>query len=195
MHGKYDSWPRFLSAYAYRQWVRFRLRDTVSWPSEAPSQPGCSALIGMCHRLPDVLIGNLTCLNAVAWPALKEVIVVVDSTRGCLPKGLEDAARQVASNVRLRFAYYTAEQAKLTEEIRLPYVFSWLSWSIAVSMCQTQHALLQDYDALILNDNLARRYDKFADGGAVIQGIRWYVGNGIEEGDHLATTFETFFDV
>jgi hypothetical protein len=195
MQGKYDSWYSFLRAYAYRQWVRRRLDNLVTWPHEAPREPGCSALIGMCHRLPDVLTGNLKCLGSVAWPELKEVIIVVDSARGCLPSSLEAEARAACPRLPLRFEYYSREQADLTERIRLPYVFSWLSWSIAISLCRTKHALLQDYDALVLDDTLARRYAKFAASGASVQGIKWYTGNGVLEEDRLATTFEAFFDV
>lgn len=171
------------------------MRGLVTWPKDVPPEGGCTALVGMCHLLPGVLIGNLRCLNQSAWPELKEVIVVVDSTRGCLPSELEAQARAVCSNFRLRFEYYSQKQAQRSEEVRLPYVFSWLSWSIGISLCRTKHALLHDYDALILDDTLARRYDKFVADRSFVQGIKWYKGNGVETSDQLATTFEAFFDV
>ena len=195
MEGKYNNWPRYLGAYAYRQWIRKRIEGMVSWSAAGAVQPGCTALIGMCHRLPDVLLGNLSCLNAASWPELTEAIVVVDSTEGCLPKGLEAAAQAACTNFKVRFLYYSAKQAKLTEELCLPYVFSWLSWSIALSHCTTRSAMLHDYDALVLGDTLARRYYAFVESGAAIQGVRWYQVNGITAEDRLAGTFEAFLDV
>lgn len=149
----------------------------------------------MAHRLPDVLIGNLACLISGAWPELREIIIVVDSTRGCLPDGLEEKAHATVGAIPLRFLYYSDEQARKAEAAGLPYVYAWLSWSIGMTASKTRHILLQDYDALILDDVLAHRYRKFAESGAVIQGIKWYEGNGVLESDRLATTFETFLDL
>jgi hypothetical protein len=167
----------------------------VSWTPASALEPGCTALIGMCHRLPDVLLGNLSCLNAASWPELKEAIVAVDGTKGCLPEGLEAAAHAACTNFKVRFFYYSDEQAKLAEKMCLPYVYSWLSWSIALSHCKTHSAMLHDYDALVLGDALARRYYAFVESGAAIQGVRWYQVNGITTEDRLAGTFEAFLDV
>jgi hypothetical protein len=195
MRGKYTSWPRFALAYVYRQRLRRRLARIVSWPPEGPLRGGCTAVVGMCHRLPHVLLGNLRCLDAHAWGTLRHVIIVVDGVRGCLPAGLEEAAAKACTNLDLRFEYYSVEQARLSEELQLPYVFAWLSWSIGLGLCETEHAILHDYDALILDDSLARRYASFASSGAAVQGIRWYEGNGVRSADRLATTFEAFLDV
>lgn len=195
MKGKYTSWPRFLAAYAYRQWVRGRLRNTVSWAPLKDAAPGCTAVIGMCHRLPDVLVGNVRCLYAARWPELRTIIIVVDNVAGCLPSDLEQAAREICKEIDVRFYYYTPAQADLAERLRLPYVFSWLSWSIGLRHTQTRVALLHDYDALVLNDVLADRYAAFVKSEAAIQGIRWYNANGVTSADRLTTTFEAFVDV
>jgi hypothetical protein len=167
----------------------------ISWsPLERP-QPGCTAVIGMCHRLPDVLLANLRCLADVKWPELREVIVVVDAVAGCLPADIERTARASFPGIDVRFHYYSEAQAKLTEQLRLPYVFSWLSWAIALSHTRTRAALLHDYDALILDNSLQARYREFERTRAAIQGIRWYDGNGVKAVDRLATTFEAFLDV
>jgi hypothetical protein len=195
VRGKYESWPHFMAAYVYRQWVRQRIRGLISWsPLEHP-QPGCTAVIGMCHRLPDVLLANLRCLDDVKWPELREVIITVDAVAGCLPADFEQQARASFARSEVRFCYYDEAQAKLTEQLRLPYVFSWLSWAIALSHTRTQVALLHDYDALILDNSLPARYREFARTGAAMQGIRWYEGNGVTADDRLATTFEAFLDV
>ncbi len=196
MQGKYGSYPRYVAAYVNREAVRLKLRRAVSWGPLARPERGCTAIVGMCHRLPGVLLSNLRCLMAAAWPALKRVIVVVDGAEGCVAKELEAKARRLATDaIAVDIFYYSPEQAKLSEELRLPWVFSWLSWSIAYSHCRTRHALIHDYDALVFGDVLQRRYDEFVASRAAIQGIRWYKGNGVELEDRLATTFEAFVDV
>lgn len=196
MQGKYKNWLHFTAAYAKRELLRLRLADLVEWPKAPSLEPGCTAIIGMCHRLPGVLLGNLHCLLAAAWPELKRVIIVVDGARGCVSEDLEARAKALSTPaIAIDIYYYSQHQATLSESLRLPWVFSWLSWSIAWSHCRTRHALIQDYDALVFGDTLGRRYERFVTSNAAIQGIRWYSGNGVETTDRLATTFEAFVDV
>ena len=195
--GKYASLPAFLGAWLYREWRRRQAADLITWrkPTDGELEPGCTALVGMCHHLPAVLLANLSCLGRNRWEELHEVIVVVDSVRGCLPTGLEDRAAAAAGDLDVRFFYYSDEQARRADRIKLPYLYSWLSWAIAMKQCRTRTALLHDYDALILNGRMRHRYDAFMASGARMQGIRWYEGNGIIPEDRLATTFEAFVDV
>lgn len=195
MEGKYRNWGAFMKAYAVREGVRARLRSAVTWSELSSPTEGCTAIIGMCHRLPNVLLGNLRCLLGNRWPELKEVIVVVDGERSSLPQQLEDQAIALGNQVPVRMQYYTAHQAKLADALNLPYVYAWLSWSIGLSQCRTRHALLQDYDALVFGDALAKRYAAFAESKVSMQGISWYTGNGVLAEDKLATTFEAFLDV
>jgi hypothetical protein len=194
MRGKYSSWPKFFAAYGIREILRLRLRNAVSWQPLQQPEPGCTAIIGMCHRLPEVLLGNLRCLHAAAWPELTRAIVVVDAQRGSIPAALEAQAVEICSKFKLEFRYYTPAQAALTERLRLPYVFSWLSWSIALAECTTAQVFIQDYDALVFGDALQRRYAEFVKSRAAVQGIQWYHGAGFTAEDQLATTFEAFVD-
>ena len=195
MTGKYKNWPQLIRAYGIRESVRVRLNRVVSWDPLTDAKPGCTAVIGMCHRLPDVLLGNVRCLVNAAWPELSEIIIVVDGVRGCIDAELERSAIALGGRINVRVEYYTAAQNNLAEALKLPYVFAWLSWSIGFSQCLTRHALIHDYDALVFGDALSRRYAEFASSQASIQGIRWYAGNGVEPEDKLATTFEAFVDV
>jgi hypothetical protein len=195
MKGKYPNWGAYIKAYIVRETVRARLRNAVTWSALTAPSEGCTAIVGMCNRLPNVLLGNLRCLLAARWPGLNEVIVVVDGERDCLPVELERQAVALGSEIPIRIQYYSAAQAKLAEDLKLPYVFAWLSWSIGLSQCRTRHALLQDYDALVFGNTLATRYAAFANSNAAMQGISWYAGNGVIHEDRLATTFEAFLDV
>ncbi len=101
----------------------------------------------------------------------------------------------ICTRFDLRIFYYNEAQSRLAEQIRLPYIFSWLSWCIALGHCRTRHAMLHDYDCLIVSDILERRYREFCASGVKVQGVRWYQGNGVLEEDQLATTFEAILDV
>jgi hypothetical protein len=195
VEGKYKNPAALVAAYVARQYLRMRVRRAVTWQKADHLRDGCTAIIGMPHRLPGVLVGNLRCLWRNRWPGLVKVIVVVDSTSGCLPDDFMAQVKAKFSGFSVDFAFYSSEQAALAEKLNLPYVYSWLSWCIALGMADTRHILIHDYDALVLQDVLATRYEKFVSSKASIQGIRWYNSNGILESDRLATTFEAFLDL
>ena len=195
MQGKYSNWLSFVRAYSIRQYVRYRLRNIVAWPDRSHLEPGCTAIIGVCHRLPGVLAANLSCLATARWPDLTEIVLVVDGPTGCLDAEVISRISSVDGLPRVQIHYYSDRQAQVAESLRLPYVYAWLSWSIALAKCHTKHALIHDYDALVFGDTLAKRYEEFVSTGSAIQGISWYQGNGINHKDRLATTFEAFVDV
>lgn len=195
MQGKYRNPLVYAAAWANRRVLRARIRDLVGWGSEAQLAHGCSAIIGMCSAMPDVLIANLTSLKDHAWPELAEVIVVADTVReGVSPEIVREAAAAL-DPIPLRMAFYSDHQAAVTQKLRISYVYSWLSWCIGLSLCKTRVALLHDYDALILSRRPADRYREFVRSSAFMQGICWYSGNGVIPEDRLATTFEAFLDV
>jgi hypothetical protein len=195
MNSKYSSYFRFICAYIYREWIRARLRALITWEPGSGLAPGCTALIGMCSRFPDVLLSNLICLNENAWPALKEAIIVVDNLEGSLPAELERKVAAACTNFEVSFVYYDDRQFRTAEKIRLPYVYSWLSWSIGLARCRTARVLLHDYDALILSNLLERRYLRFVEAGNKIQGLAFAHANGVVREDRLASTTDAFADV
>lgn len=194
MKGKYSNVFGFVLAKAYREYTRLRIARLVQWEPQRESVEGCTAVIGMCSRLPSVLAANLECLQAGRWPALKSVRVVVDNLPGSLAAGFEAELVRRFPDLDLHFHYYNPEQAALAEKLKLPYLYSWLSWCIGLAAAKTRHVLIHDYDALILGQALGKRYARFLQSGVKIQGITWYHGNGVRGEDRLATTFEAFVD-
>ena len=158
-------------------------------------EPGCTAILGMCSRLPYVLHPNLACFSQARWPDLKELLVVVDGPGESLDPGFETFILEEFPDIRIRFLYYSERQACVADKLQLPYVYSWLSWAIGMAHATTTTVFLQDYDALVLEPILADRYQKFTSSNSVIQGISWYQGGGIVREDRLATTFEAFVDL
>jgi hypothetical protein len=175
--------------------MRFRLQQLISWEDAPALEPGCTALVGMCSRFPDVLLANLTCLNDNAWPELKEVLVVVDNVKGSLPEELEERSVAACTNFAVRIVYYNDVQFKTAERLCHPFVFSWLSWCVGLANCRTVHALLHDYDALVMSDLLAHRYRMFVESGQIIQGLRYLCGPGLLKEDRLVCTTDAFVDV
>lgn len=149
----------------------------------------------MCSRLPDVIEANVMCLRAVRWPELVRVVIAVDGVRSCLAEGTESRVQAALGDLPCEFIYYTPAQARIAELVQLPYVYSWLSWAIAISRVATESVLIHDYDALLLTSAVADRHRAFRSERSVVQGVRWYNSNGIAKEDRLATTFEAFVDL
>lgn len=192
---KYKTYLQWLLMKIYRDFKRYRISKLISWEPLPPFEPGCTAIIGMCSRIPYVLGANLHCLNNSKWEDLKEVIITVDAEKGALPEGFEEEITQRFPLLKLNFLYYNHQQAKVTAQIKDPFVYSWLSWAICLNHVRTKTVLIQDYDALVLGKNaLERRYRIFLESGAKIQGIVWYKNNGFVPEDHITTTFEAFID-
>ncbi|NHA15360.1 hypothetical protein [Thioalkalivibrio sp. XN279] len=126
---------------------------------------------------------------------MTKVIVVVDGPAGCIDPAIESQATAVLSGTPLKFFYYSARQSAIAEKLCLPYLYSWLSWSIGISHATTRHILLHDYDALLLDNSITNRFSLFKESKAKVQGISWYNVNGICRDDRLATTFEAFVDL
>lgn len=195
MDGKYKNWLTLSRAIVVREYVRRKLRPIVTWDQASSYDPACSAIVGVCHRLPGVLVANLRSLIDSSWSSLNQVILVVDGPEGCLDQSVIERVYSLENLPDVQIIYYSDLQMKVAESLQLPYVYAWLSWCIGFSACRTRYALIHDYDALVFGDMLHQRYKQFVDSRCLVQGISWYEGNGIEKADKLATTFEAFVDV
>lgn len=190
--GKYKNELLYLANWFAREVLRFRLKKLVTWNNKFDYVDGCTVVLGMCSKLPDVLMANLTCLNRAKWPEMSSVIISVDASEIKNQKQIENSVKQELKNLDVKFVYYTKEQSTLANKLQLPFVFSWLSWCNAIKLVKTRDILIHDYDALILSGALSRRYYSFLASSAKVQGISWYASNGLIADDRLATTFEMF---
>lgn len=194
MHGKHTNQLKHWTAWVYREILRARIRRLVHWKPLTHPGPGCTAIIGMCSRLPDVMAANLRCLHQSRWPQLKKIVIAVDTVRTDAHALVESDARANCPAIAVEFVYYSAAQSQAADRVQLPFVYSWLSWCLAIRQVTTRHVLIHDYDALILGPTLRQRYEEFVASAATVQGISWYDSNGVLPSDRLATTFETFVD-
>ena len=194
MKGKHKNLVVHALAVLVRERLRSQVAKLVDWEPLVDPENGCTAIIGVCSKLPDVLLANLRCLSAARWPELKRVILVVDCVKGAFPTSSEQHVIATFPELKVEFLYYSEKQFSFTEARKLPYIYSWLSWCIGLKHTSTAQVLLHDYDALVFGPALSQRYKKFVVAGAKVQGITWYDTNGVEKEDHLATTFEAFMD-
>ena len=196
MADEYQNYFKFLVAKIYRNYRRYQIAKLITWEPLPPLEEGCTAIIGMCSRIPYILGANLYCLSQNQWADLKAILIAVDAEKSSLPPGFEEAIIQQFPELKLTFIYYNPQQAQFTAKVNDPYIYSWLSWSLCLNHIGTKSALIQDYDALVLGKTvLEQRYQAFQESGAKIQGITWYKNNNFTQEDHLATTFEAFIDV
>lgn len=194
MDGKHRNWIVHTLATIERERLRSKIANLVEWQPLTNPEIGCTAIVGVCSKLPDILIANMRCLWSRRWSELRRVLLVVDAEQGSFPAQIEAQVKAAYPKLNAEFLYYSARQSASAEALKLPFVYSWLSWCIALKHTTTSHVLFHDYDALILSMTLAERYKRFTASQAKVQGIGWYKGNGIEADDGLATTFEAFMD-
>jgi len=191
MQGKHKNLIKHSLAWLYREKVRRELAPSVSWQPLRDPQPGCTAIIGMCSRLPDVLGANLRCLVAARWPELHRIVIAVDATQEAFP--LDEKALAIEfPDVELKVVHYSQAQSELAERLKLPFVYAWMSWCLALAEVRTRDVLIHDYDALVSGTTLRSRYDEFVRTESAMQGVSWYAVNGLGLDDRLATTFEAF---
>jgi len=195
MKGKHKNILAHGAAWVFREQLRMRLASLVDWSPLHDPEPGCTAIIGMCSRLPFALDANLRCLYAARWSQLRRIVIAVDATREAFPHVDEQRLRSLYPELDIDVVYYSERQSAVAEKLKLPFVYSWMSWCIALARVRTRDVLIHDYDALVFGTTLAERHAEFVRSGAKMQGVSWYRVNGIEPEDRLATTFEAFADV
>ena len=88
MQGKYRNIAVHCAAWLFREFTRARLTRLVRWSPLTDPEIGCTAVIGMCSRLPNALDANLRCLYAARWPELRSVVIAIDATRAKI--GIKD---------------------------------------------------------------------------------------------------------
>lgn len=194
MQGKYSNRIKHAAAWIHYENMRRKLASLVQWLPLSDPEPGCTAIIGMCSRLPFALDANLRCLYAARWAELRRIVIAVDATRDSFPHIDEQRLRATYPGIDIDVVYYCSEQSAAAERLKQPFVYSWMSWCIALAQVRTRDVLIHDYDALVFGSTLADRHRELVRSGAKFQGVSWYQVNGFVPEDRLGTTFEAFAD-
>jgi hypothetical protein len=90
---------------------------------------------------------------------------------------------------------YSNRQALIARWINWGWVYSWMSWSLAIAHAKTNAVVIHDLDAMPLAFDLFENiYDHWLEEKAPFCGIRLYEGNGVQQEMGLVRTFELALD-
>lgn len=194
--GKYKKRSSFWLAWLKRVPIRLAIRTVIRWRANPKPTEGYTILIGVNHGLVSMLGANLAMLARQDTANLDKVIVIINRTRETMDgDAIEASYRERFPELPLRFVFFSRWQEAVSSRIGWAWVYSWLCWSIGISVTETRYAILHDFDALLIGERvLEQRYELIRDRGDDYVGIQYYRGNGIEESDCLVTTFEMIFD-
>lgn len=185
-------------SYAKVLWKRVRrapmvraLRPLLRWAPPDALADGYSIAVGCMRSLAPVAAANMRLLARGRPGALREIMLVFDCTEAELPSQVLALHERLDWPCPVRILTYTSEQVRVARRIHWGWVYSWLSWSLAIEHCRTRHLVLHDLDALPLEPTLFDRlYQGACTAGTVFHGIRPYTGAWIGAADGLVTTFE-----
>ena len=79
MKGKYKNRLAHGLATLYREWLRYRVAGLIDWEPLIEPESGCTAIMGACSNLHDVIMTNIRLHYAAKWPKLKLDILVIAS--------------------------------------------------------------------------------------------------------------------
>ena len=112
-----------------------------------------------------------------------------------IPELVTNAVRECSSHARIRVLGYNDRQHSITRRINWGWVYSWLSWSLAIGSAKTRAVILHDLDAMPVRPGFFELlYENWLAEGAEFCGIAQYQGNGIAAEMNLVTTYELVVD-
>ncbi len=127
---------------------------------------------------------------------MRELILVFDAPVEEIPPAVVAAAREPSRGVPVRLLGYNPRQHWVAARINWGWVYSWMSWCLAIGQARTRAVLVHDLDALPLDASVFETiYDNWLEAGAHFCGIRVYSGNGVTPEMGLVTTYELALDV
>lgn len=195
MQGKYTSPAKFY----YVKFYRFLLRQVLSriqgWDRLDNPLPGYTIAIASHWRFPVMLEATLLFLSRQDLTHMDHVICAIDSTQTPEWEAAEERMKQRFPELKLEFLYQNRIQAAVCQIVKWGWINAWLSFTNCIAAAKTQHVILNDNDALLLDENLVEnRYQTIKERGDKFVGIRWYKINGIEESDRILYTVNMAFD-
>jgi hypothetical protein len=147
------------------------------------------------RALAPVAVANLRLCARQNSARLHELILVFDCPFEDIPARVGDVVREISSSIKVRLLGYGDRQHWLARRINWGWVYSWMSWSIALGQARTRTVILHDLDAMPVDPQLFEQlYDHWVEEGAEFCGIQRYVGHGVTEDMGLVTTYELALD-
>jgi hypothetical protein len=182
-----------------KEWKRFPmhllLHGLVSWEQLDDPAPGYTVVIASMAALAPLVTANLRLVARQVNTRMQELILIVDCPDDRIPDTIREAVRECSELIRIRVLGYSGWQNFVARQLNWGWVYSWLSWSLAIAHTATRAVIIHDLDALPIYPRLFESlYDNWLDERAEFCGISRYRGNGVTEEMNLVTTFELVVD-
>jgi hypothetical protein len=175
--------------------MQLAIRNLVSWDPHPAVADGYTVTVACMRELAPAAIANLKLIGKADAARMHELILVFDCPVRQIPLAVQQAVRESPLAPRITLLGYDRAQHRVARRINWGWVYSWLSWSLAIRHTRTRALVIHDLDALPLDPVLFERlYANWAESGAEFCGIRPYNGNGVDAAMELVTTFELVLD-
>jgi hypothetical protein len=175
--------------------IQLAIRNLVSWDTRAADADAYTVTVACMRELAPVAIANLGLIGKADATRMHELVLVFDCPVDQIPRAVQQAVRESPLAPRITLLGYDKMQHWVGRRINWGWVYSWLSWSLAIRHTRTRALVIHDLDALSLDPLLFERlYTNWAESGAEFCGIQQYNWNGIDAAMELVTTFELVLD-
>ncbi len=188
-------WLRLKAKELKRSPMHLLLRDLISWEPLGEAEPGYTVVTACARELAPLAVANIRLASRQVRARMHELILVFDCPVADIPSIVEDARRECSWPTRIRIHGYSNWQHRVARSINWGWVYSWMSWALAIAQVRTRAVIIHDLDALPLYTRLFESlYDNWLDEGAEFCGIARYCGNGVTEEMNLVRTPELVVD-
>ena len=113
------------------------IRNLASWEPLGESLDGYTVVIACMRALAPVAVANLRLCAKQASPGLREVLLVFDCPPEEIPPVVVRAVDEASRSLKIRLLGYNRRQARVSSLIKWGWVYSWLSWSLALAEART----------------------------------------------------------
>jgi hypothetical protein len=187
---------KFLAKRLKRLPMNVLIRNLATWKPTDGQVEGYSVAIACMRDLAPVAVANLKLCARTKNALLREIILVFDCPVDQIPESVKQAVQEASGTISVALLGYDERQHRVARWINWGWVYSWLSWCLAIGHASTRAVVIHDLDALPLSlDFFEQIYDHWVQEGAEFCGIHRYKGNGTDESMGLVATFELVLDV
>ncbi len=192
---KLKNWARLKVKQAKRLPMETAIRKLVDWKPLTDPSEGYSIAIACMNSLAPLAVANIRLLARQDRQNLREIILVFDRSIEDVDPSVRAAVEEHAEGLKITLIGYDSRQYKTARAINWGWVFSWMSWSLAISREQTRAVIIHDLDAMPVSaDFFEGLYASWLESRPHFCGSRRYVGNGVVAEMELVTTFELTLD-
>ncbi len=175
--------------------MHFLLKNLVSWQPLSDPAPGYTVVIAAMGALAPLAIANLRLAARQSCAQMRELILIIDRPADRIPQSIREAARECSQFIRIRVLGYNRWQDFVARQINWGWVYSWMSWSLAIAHSTTRAVIIHDLDALPIHPRLFESlYDNWLHERADFCGISQYSGNGVTAEMNLLKTCDLTVD-